>query len=73
MKDKHYEQATHADLMRLTRLLLNMSLGDLGKMHRDKAAELGFRSPSAVWIRAVLMTRMAMMQDRRKDAKARPK
>jgi hypothetical protein len=59
--------------MRLTKLLLNMPLGDLSKMHKDKAAELGVRSPSAVWIRATLMARMAMMQDRRNNAQARSK
>lgn len=54
----NYDNATHEDLLRLTRALFNLPYGDLVKLHKDKAKELGSRSPSAVWIRAVIFSRI---------------
>lgn len=60
LKDyKEYQHATHADLLKLTRELIAMDMGDLIKLHKQKADRLGATSPTAIFVRAVLFTRLA--------------
>jgi len=54
-----FQNATHANLLRLARAFLDMELGDLVKIHKSKAAELGATAPSVVFIRAIIIARMA--------------
>lgn len=51
--------ATHADLMKLTRRLVKMPLGDLVALHRVNAYKT-----SGPFLRGVLMARMAIDSER---------
>lgn len=60
LKDyQNYQHASHGQLMDLTRSLISMPYGDLVKLHKKKAEELGATSPSVVFMRAVLFMRLA--------------
>lgn len=59
---KRYQNASHAELMQLTRELIAMPFGDLTKLHKDEAQKLGATSPGVVFIRAVIFTRLANNQ-----------
>lgn len=66
-----YKRATHPQLIRLTRALFTMPLGDLTRENKRVAQEFGAESPGAVFVRAVLMSRMVSDQLRRERAKAK--
>lgn len=58
----HYDNASYAELAQLTRYLISMPIGDLTKLWKTKRDELGTIAPSAVYLRAVLMTRVVAQQ-----------
>lgn len=60
-----YHSATHADLMKLTRRLIRMSIGDLVALHK-----LNAQNTSGPFIRGVLFARMAIDSEP-KNGKAR--
>lgn len=57
-----YKKAKHADMVKLTRYAIAMPFGDLCKMHKDKALQLGPISPSVVFLRALIFARLVYGQ-----------
>lgn len=62
-----YLARTHVEFIELTRALWRIPFGDLSRLHKEKARELGATSPTTVFVRAILFARLVAAQEKYGD------